>query len=161
MKKASLSISLEQVILLIVVAMLIPVILTVTNNVAGLFYSKSDQSTVNNFNNLAESIEELSNSAVGKEKPIELTEDGKYQIHQSEKNNNIAYVDVYFYMKEGYSLVGYNKIESISEDSTRPKECGIKACICLFSDENLKNLEKCSSFDKISKIYCDKNAPSL
>ncbi|HME87409.1 MAG TPA: hypothetical protein VKE88_03285 [Candidatus Nanoarchaeia archaeon] len=165
MKKASLNLSLETVIGLLLAAIIIPGLVIFGASILGIIQNNPDQSTTNSFEGLVMSLNsfiatkaEDINQTTGKE----LQSGGKIKIIPTKQNEFV--LELPYSLGDDFGLLAFDDAEleqtcnptfSLSETIKKPTACLQLPCICLSklgktNDEG--NIIKCETIKNVVSI---------
>lgn len=156
-KKGGLNLSLENVIGLVIAAVLIPAIIIFSTNVTDLISAKPDQGTLNSFDALVKTINQLVETKDVTADGIPAKEYNDVTIIPNEENK--LQVVVPLNIQPGFEIVGFDKGNSellrdcisIKYPLKKPAQCTNLPCICLGKYKSSKSYDflRCQSFDEV------------
>ncbi len=165
MKRAGISISFETLIGLVLAAVLIPGLILVIVNVGGILTNKPDQSTLNSFDALVLTINQL--TAAKETSPGEPG--GKVSAIKSNEVGNLFIDEIPFSLQENFGLVGFDKdvipqrcgplgidSETLAVAMKKPAQCLKLPCLCIAklgtTDQSVNNYISCETLKNVKSI---------
>jgi hypothetical protein len=163
MKKGAIALTLENIIGLILAAILIPALIFFVVSIAGLISTTPDQSTVNSFDALILTINQLVNASGDKEIDIVAYPDKKI----IPSSGNSYQVVIPYSLQDDFGIVAFDK-EQITQrcgtgdpDLEKPAQCLKLPCLCMVRlDATWKTsfggidpvFERCETVKKVKSI---------
>lgn len=168
MKKASLELSLENVIGLIIGSILIFGLIFFVAGITDLLTNKPEQGSLNSFDALVITINQLKEAKDIKDEGKAV--EGAETIVIKPSKTGELFADIPFYIQDNYGLIGFDrkKIEQtcgrFDPDLKKPAQCLKLPCLCLakikwglFTYGSADNYERCKTLNGIRYIYTTKN----
>ena len=163
MKKASLNLSLETIIGLVLAAIIIPGLVIFGASILGVIQNNPDQSTTNSFEALTLSIEQFVSSDAKDIDPAKGKELGNgAKILPSEQNQ--FFLQMPYSLQDDFGLLAFDDAEleqtcnptfSFTETIKKPTACLQLPCLCLSKlgkTNNEGNIIKCESIKNVASI---------
>ena len=156
MKRGSINLTLENIIGLVLAAILVPAIIYFIVGVTGLLSTTPDQSTVNSFDALLITINQLVNASGDKE--IQLAAYPDKKIIPS--SGNAYQVVIPYSLEDDFGLIGFDRdvlgqyCGTFNPDMDKPTQCLRLPCLCLarLGVATVDNYERCDTLKKVKSV---------